>query len=106
MLVAMERRDYSESQSLSDSTAAFSEEEGDGGSGGSSSCIRYLSFMQGLTSSWRKGRKRERERDHQYCSANTYMSYGKLHVFLTNLPYLEVIQGMELIVRVLSLIHP
>ena len=54
----------------------------------------------------RGGRERERERDHQYCSANTYMSYGKLHVFLTNLPYLEVIQGMESIVRVLSLIHP
>ena len=51
MFGVMERHDYSESQSLSDSTAALSDEEGEGGSGGSNSCIRYLSFMQGLTSS-------------------------------------------------------
>lgn len=51
MLVVVERGDYSESQSLSDSTAVLSVGEGEGGSGGSNSCIRYLSFIQGLTSS-------------------------------------------------------
>ena len=59
MFVVVERHGYSESQSLSDSTAVLSVEEGEGGSGGSNSCIRYLSFIQGLTSSWRE---RERER--------------------------------------------
>lgn len=97
----MEMRDYSESQSLSDSTAALSDEEGEGGSGGRSSCIRYLSFIQGLTSSWR-GRGRERD---QHTAWHT-QKYLSINNFFTNLPCLEVIQGMESIVGVLSLTHP
>ncbi len=115
ILVVMETCDYSESQSLSDSTAALSDEEGEGGSGGSSSCIRYLSFIQGLTSSWRGGRKTERKRvwrgeggrgRERYINTawRTQISYGT-QVF-TSLPYLEVIQGMESVVRVLSLTRP
>ena len=56
--------DYSESQSSSDSMVVLSVVEGEGGSGGSNSCIRYLSLIKGLTSSCRKGRKR-RDREIQ-----------------------------------------
>ena len=84
----MEMCDYSESQSLSDSTAASSDEEGEGGSGGSSSCIRYLSFIQGLTSSWR-GRegKGEREREKEREREREGDQYSAWHTQINNFFY-------------------
>ena len=49
-------------------------------------------------------RERERERD-QHTAWHT-QKYLSINNFFTNLPCLEVIQGMESIVGVLSLTHP